>query len=435
MPINQHIMKNDYLMELNAQLENQPEVKSKAKIIFGNKINTLDKIIVSTLGPHANWLHQAINQWEDGEPISVDNYNKKEVDYSPSFRMSDGDGTVLAKSANINGVQSWPMFNANHNQIINSADGVLKIFHLLGLDFPDKESQPTIIKKVLLLVLHSPAEFDLTNNQGKKIGWQDKKSKTIIAVNPPDKLNLTVKGNNNIPGDSPYEISIMKVDKEQTNTYQFKGKINPNEERTFSLNTNTEEPFFNQNNYPNLILSLINKINQAEEKINNLENVHLFKKWLAKLYLKKAVRQVRYYQRNSYHHNKNQRLALATRFIFRSRKILNLFSKNTSQALIINNLLADSLNELSYLQIIANSHRYFPKQIKNKLVLTKKLLDRKNKNIQRLSNKGKQVFQYQVHTFIHAQSYLQQAQYAFSQKQYAKSSVFLNFSNLFLQEL
>lgn len=153
-PIIDHIHQNEYFMNLNSSLNG---AKEKMATIYGAGLDTLEKIKVIALYPHTNWLHEPAKIWEDGEPVSQI-IDKDKRDYSPSFIFGDGDETVTVSSANIEGVDSYEI-PGDHLEIIKNEEGILRIFNLLDLEFPNESVSTPVIEKILALILHSPANF------------------------------------------------------------------------------------------------------------------------------------------------------------------------------------------------------------------------------------------------------------------------------------
>lgn len=89
-------------------------------------------------------------------------------------KSTEGDGTVLAQSANISGVITYDISDADHQDIVSKQAGIKKILDAAGIPYTDDKivEKPVVSPdRAMLLLLKSPAEIKVTDTQtGKQIG-------------------------------------------------------------------------------------------------------------------------------------------------------------------------------------------------------------------------------------------------------------------------
>lgn len=436
-PIASHNQKNDYFMNLNSNLQN--EVKNKISTIYGTGLDTLEKIKVTSLQPHANWLHYALEMWEDGEPVSQIIKSKAKRDYSPSFINTNGDKTVTVLSANIQDVDSHQI-HGNHGQIISSPSGVEKIFELLGLIFPQENISVSPIEKILALVLHSPANFWLTDQIPNS--FFDPSAKTLIVLNPNDNLTLYVKGENNAKPQSLYEISFLELSNQGLlTTYRFEDKINPNQEKQFPLDSLKRHLFVNHDNHLSVFNSLLIKINKAKDLLNKWNSLNPYQKNRVKNSLNTSITQAQTYKK-TYDKQKYQKavfhLTSTRQHLFKARKLINKFGKDDALALGLNEQILSAFSEADYLYLEAQKKKgiHLPDgYLKLKLKITEKSLNRKNIKIQKLKDSGEKIYQYQGIAFVKAEQNYIKAQNALSEGKNLEAFLYSTLCLWFLYEV
>jgi hypothetical protein len=123
-------------------------------------------------------VDQLLGNWVDGKP------NGKET-------STNGDGTVLASSVNVNGAINTTL-NQTHAGLVNSSDGMTAIFNFLNNSaaaVPFSFTNPVDTKSALVVIGY-PANFWVTDGSGNS---KKDKNGMVAFINPSTgkfKLNL-----------------------------------------------------------------------------------------------------------------------------------------------------------------------------------------------------------------------------------------------------
>ena len=415
--IETHKQKNNTLTELNQALT-EP-TKSLMNIIYGNNQNTLDAIKVTSINvPPANWVHQTLGLWEDGEPIHtcpapLCEYTDHNKDYSSSMVYSNqGDQTVLAKSATINGVGALEISD-QHGNLANNFQSIEKIFALLDISGSPSTSSLSLFQKAIAFLIRSPAKITVTDPLGNEAGFQPSGT-TIENSFYDDEANFLVIPN---PLAGEYQIKIAGTDegeyglligrlKENSdvlfNEYQFpteEGKIDQ-----FSMNTEGPVPILDD---PNGLLAL----KSARSKIENIRKEGKLKCPLkAQLFL--LDKSEKLIQKGNFR--------AASIMIKTSLRLLNhcLLASTDDQLLSSWPLFESAVTNLTdaYTICANNAHLYFqPEKIQKILTLQENRLQKINDRFQKKSDKGKEIPIIIVTLFEKSAGLLQEAREALDQ--------------------
>jgi pimeloyl-ACP methyl ester carboxylesterase len=135
-------------------LKNTSVTTTPIQIIRGSGLQTKEfyKLIPRS------FLDQILNDWPDGKIDSTEYSNQ-------------GDNTVLTKSSNITGIETFEIAEASHTDIITEPDGIRKILEYAGIPCDNctiVDNPVAAAQNAILLLLKSPAEIkvkDLITNQ------------------------------------------------------------------------------------------------------------------------------------------------------------------------------------------------------------------------------------------------------------------------------
>lgn len=160
-----HLMieNNNWLRNLNQEAEiNKLKDRVGINIIYGNGEPTLNTIAVL---PRTN-LDIQFNRWIDGRP------DPDITDYK-----SNGDKTVTADSAILNGIESYALENIKHSQLPDQAG--LKILELLEIDSDQAFSSPDIDDSLVIIVASPVFPMITAPDNESKIGY-DIEAQSVI---------------------------------------------------------------------------------------------------------------------------------------------------------------------------------------------------------------------------------------------------------------
>ncbi|MFC1790317.1 esterase/lipase family protein [Patescibacteria group bacterium] len=258
--INTHQWQNQTLLGLNSALS--PSLKSLFAFLVGTGYPTLESLtITSTTSPHANWYHQQIGLWEDGEPIhtctgQICEYTDHGKDYSSAkVYTTNGDKTVLTKSASIADVETYTL-NVDHQGLAQDQTTVQTTFDLLGLTINEEPQSPSPLERIIGFLVRSPAQITVTDPLGNRAGFNttsplipnvhyDQENKFLLIPNPlPGQYLLTITG----IGEGDYRLAIAGLDENDQfhfDEYQFPtqaGKINQYSLDLTNITTQLEDP-------------------------------------------------------------------------------------------------------------------------------------------------------------------------------------------------
>ena len=170
----------------NTWLKNLPDDSQGVRLgyVVGTGFDTLKTI--RTKDP--NKRDSKLGNWEDGKPAG-------------KIFSSDGDGIVLADSAILpNADISYPI-NQTHEGLINSVEGMSKILEFLGTpQISNQQELPSNTSEAnsALIIIADPANFIVTDQNGKTKSGKDG---MVSFINPESgnyKLNLLPKSNNTL---------------------------------------------------------------------------------------------------------------------------------------------------------------------------------------------------------------------------------------------
>jgi pimeloyl-ACP methyl ester carboxylesterase len=167
-PVTSMYAQNTWLPNLNFQ---PPFYGIPVKIIVGTGYQTINSFIVKK---QTGW-QKILQQWRDGEITNTNRTSK------------DGDGTVLTKSATLNGSDTTQI-NKNHIAIMSSQDTISLILSFLGfqslnkrsINLPLTHSQDELKPDSALVLIGNPG-FSITSKEGQTI--QDTNG-LIFILNP-----------------------------------------------------------------------------------------------------------------------------------------------------------------------------------------------------------------------------------------------------------
>lgn len=148
--------------------------------LYGNTFETLSGMAVKNRNRH----DERLSNWADGKPL--------EKEFSPN-----GDGTVLEMSSVLAGADNRTIA-LNHENLIASTGGILKIFDFLGITPVDLSASSFVEPASALVVIGYPANVWITDPTGKT--FKDTQGLVIIANPKPGtyKLKLVPKSLGNI---------------------------------------------------------------------------------------------------------------------------------------------------------------------------------------------------------------------------------------------
>jgi len=147
-----YLIKNGQEVDVNTMIQQNSWLKNLGSsgpinTFGGNNQETLAMLEVE----ERSRVDELLGYWDDGKPI-----NKQ---YS-----NEGDGTVLLKSAGLNGIPTESL-DLNHGAIISDSQGIAKIIQLLELSISEIISDTSLLSRspALVFFLHSPANLNLKN--------------------------------------------------------------------------------------------------------------------------------------------------------------------------------------------------------------------------------------------------------------------------------
>ncbi len=162
----------DYLRDNRTkQLKDVSQMKTKNNYLPTSFVSDFWGVKVGTLAGTGQQTLKIINvvkdsKWPDGKPVGKENVN-------------EGDGTVLASSAQIAGASSNETINQSHSGIIASDEGVDKILRFLGS--PGINDPAYSEPKSALVLVGYPGNFWITDKNGDVTQSED----GMIAIMDP----------------------------------------------------------------------------------------------------------------------------------------------------------------------------------------------------------------------------------------------------------
>lgn len=263
MPINTMSFTNDYLAGLNIGLT--PNLKNTLNIVYGETDgNTIEWV---NLGERT-LADKLLGKWSDGRPI----------DY---LFTSQGDLTVLTKSAIINEISSIATISGNHSEIVSETDGIQSILNELELTgtVPSTATESTRRNPALFFFLHSPAQIKVTSAEGLEAGYGSAGNLPDAIYSEEDKLLLIQNALSDYyqteiigQGDGIYGLEIGQLTDESDNWFNIENNINLGESDFFKVDLSQVKPA----NPLELTIYQLNKIkgsSSSKKSIKKIEEI------------------------------------------------------------------------------------------------------------------------------------------------------------------
>lgn len=237
-----HRQRNLTLIELNEFLTE--DNKSFLRTIYGNNFRTLEKIIVQSIAPYAiPWYDQTADRWEDGKPACVTHRDFTNECPEAMVYTNAGEGTVLVRSATIEGVDDYEL-TLKHTDLVREEAGIEKIFEVLGVEGQVADDLLSEITDVAFFLILSPAQILVTDPNDQQIGFgiapadsieggfYDEEAKLVMLANPlPGNYNLRVLGE----AAGFYRLLTGRFSDEETVTDEYFGKTKEGQEDNFQF--------------------------------------------------------------------------------------------------------------------------------------------------------------------------------------------------------
>lgn len=249
-----HKQSNTTMMDLNSTL-GSPLADQIYTITGTGKQTTAGLKTVSIGVPAANWVHQVVGLWEDGEPTHTCPSATCELtgwkkDYSISIIPSDnGDKTVLADSAALDPARNFEVSEEHRNLPANS-EVISKVHEYLGTGTTFSGSLPSLPQRFLLFFLRSPANLLITSPSGQQAGYlatgapipdayYDGENKLILIPDYENgKYSLTVTGTDK----GEYGLFLGRVDEAgNTDFREYELPTKAGQTDTFSFDSEPDE--------------------------------------------------------------------------------------------------------------------------------------------------------------------------------------------------
>jgi len=424
--INTHIYQNLTLNQLNNTLGG--ELKTKLFTIAGKNQQTLDTLKVTSIySPPANWVHQHLGLWEDGEPVHncssvLCEYTDSRKDYSPSMVYSSaGDKTVLVKSATINGVETYEI-DGDHNQIVQDQQSIGRIFDLLDIPTPSLTSPLQQLQKAIAFLIRSPAKITIIDPTGKEAGYQstgpeiegsfyDDQANVVIIPNYLEGIyKLETKGT----ASGNYQLLVADLnDDNNVNLREYQFATQADQVDYFYLDLGQEELILENTDYSVVLRSATSKIENIRQKIDKPCGLNKYSVFLNKIdplaqrgKYREAAQIIKIV------------LTLLNQCVLSAKGnlISTIFPSYES---IINDLTGEYINFADKGNLKFNANK-----LNKTLFLTDQLLVRKNQEYKRISVKN-QISLNKVILFEKAAEIAQEAKEALKSNQLAKTSILL----------
>ncbi len=208
--------KNPLLESLNPTSTN---FTSSLLAFSGSNLQTPSQFVVTSPNP----VEKILGLWIDGKPTKIN--------------TAIGDSTVLQLSSAVGGAtnQNFPLDHKNYLNTSDSLQAVLDWFGLSG----KIDTSVNHIHSVMVLILHSPATFKLTDGFGNPVGAKAD-DQTIFVENPSGNFNLTLTGTSG----GKYQLDTLFSDGNNVLTKMLFGKINDQQIKTLQLYLGSSGPTF-----------------------------------------------------------------------------------------------------------------------------------------------------------------------------------------------
>jgi len=316
--VNNMHQQNEWLKNLNTNLTSS--VSALLTTMVGENYSTLDAIQIEDRSS----FDELLGKWEDGKPTG------KEF-------STEGDGTILLKSAAISGV-SIESLNLNHSSLISEADGLAKIIDLLDLSITDfvTDTQVSPRSPSLVFLLHSPAEMTLKNPPSGTITSEE--DKLIVVPNAQTgEYELEITGTES----GIYHLEIGQLTENEDIWQTLCIEISLGETQILQIDFNSETPktipVIDNNGSLSLTIART-KIDELKDYINDLSIRSSIKNRLL-YYLNRILRQIQT------ENGRNTQRALA--YLYQLRTYLNRCQKYNLISENENTYIKNSLKEIA----------------------------------------------------------------------------------------
>jgi len=393
--------------------------------------------------------------WKDGEPDRLLNAPNEYEEYFPSYIFSDGDDTVTINSAVVNGVENY-MIAGSHGETISDQNAINQILTWLDVNYTIQPFDDITLEKIIALILHSPVNMSVENVAGQTVGYQsnpnqqiplsfyDETAKVIIIGNPEDSLKIKLVGDSGIENQAGYDLAVLSENKmDNLEKYLLSDTIGPDEEKEYLLDTKkgslNKEGDSSTPSFSSLKIKITNMINQIEtaDYLSRQQKKLLassLSSTLAKIdLLEKYSKQKKYTTLNS-------QLNIIQSYLFRTRRLLNLYSKNSEyekEMLKINQGFPDIFSDLFFIKLASLKQKpcYLSKKyLKLKLWQNEILFTVKKKKIERDAAKN-HAYLYQSASLFLAENYFQKANHYSDNDKIEEALFYSELSRWFLGEI
>jgi pimeloyl-ACP methyl ester carboxylesterase len=363
-PLSQMSQKNDWLIALNNSLPNH--FISIANNLVGILPNSTIRWFNVSNPP---WVDHLLGLWTDGKPENEE--------------YTNGDQTVLAESATLNGAKIFNLENINHMALITSISGQQKIMEVLGLT-------PSLISTIstninyepaLVFQIASPATLEIFDNEGNSVGLGD--GKLMIVPNAQSgEYQVQLKGT----ATGQYNLYIGQI----ANGHDFwtttSGSINKGEDIGYRLNFNSSSPLENPIIDQDGLISLETALNQISDLKKEIEqqNFHPIVKKLILFRLRNSE--------NLLHQGKMEKAIIS---LYQLRTQISLWGKiwklDKNYVRYFKNKIQEIIENSEEVYIISETNKggvYKLHALKQEIKLAQKFFNEMENKVQKLGKKG-----------------------------------------------
>jgi hypothetical protein len=201
LPIFGNFLKNQSGQEITSSFSNQDLTTLKNNFIAQEKLSVIRGLNKSTkryfVMENQNMIDSFANIWPDGRIKLIES-------------ISEGDGTVLSESANVNGATIIDLPNLNHGEIISTKTGISAVLNAANVEHTEDQivdnPVPTINQAILLL-LKSPAKVKITDLQTGLSAGNTSDSKILNSFSTDDQKLVFVPTENG----KTYSINVVGI--------------------------------------------------------------------------------------------------------------------------------------------------------------------------------------------------------------------------------
>lgn len=322
------VQKNDWLNNLKNSLS--ADVKSIMATIYGIENNPDEDTVEWLKVKPPDWLDNILGKWQDGKPFD------KEF-------TSQGDLTVLKKSAAIPEASLSPEVDGSHIDIIESSTGIQTILNSLNLNSisPIATISSLIRNPSLVFFLHCPAQIKVIAPNNEEIGYQSSSSLSGAVYSPEDKLIVIPNAQTGeykiiitADGDGEYHLEIGQLTKNKDQWQTISDNISTGDVKElnilFNPNNLKENPLKDETG--KLFLTLAK---QKLEKLYQYSNQHISSFSTRRRIQYSIKRSIRYLDRalkylNQGNFYRASRYCLSSLVnLFRTRRSINKYSQRS----------------------------------------------------------------------------------------------------------